>query len=167
MSPTPPPVLSHGACCSPGQSWPSLCVPFRHPYSYPRPPLQTVGSAFCSFVYKADNRTSPHGLTQGLSLYFTLLFLLIFNLNLLACTHPPHLRGPILGLLGSRGRTPHSQSHGPAFCPALWDNFQNSPQPVRSLQPQSQASLLAWTSRDSGLSSCRLLPPSVSRNRSK
>lgn len=50
-------------------------------------------------------------------------------------------------------------------CPALWGSFQNSPQPIRTPQPQSQASPLAWPSRASGLSPWGLLPLSVSRNR--
>lgn len=155
-SPPSPPGLSPGACCSPGQSWPSLC-PSQAPPTLLPAHCSRQGSALRSFVHNAGDRTSPSWFETGVVFfYFILLFLLIFNLNLLTRT-PPQLRGP----LGSRAQ-PHVVSPmGLGVCPALWGSFQNSPQPIRTPQPQSQASPLAWSSKASGLSSLGLLPPSV------
>lgn len=154
VSPPPPPVLSPGAYCCPGQSWPSLCARQAPPPLTPSPLLPTVGYAFRSFVYNAGDRTSPHGLKRVVFFYFILLFLLIFNLNLLTCT-PPQLRV-----------NPHGQSHGPGCspCPTWGVASRTHPSPPRTPQPQSQASPLAWPSGPLGYhpGGCHL---PLSRNR--
>lgn len=148
VSPPPPPVLSPGARCCPGQSWPSLRAPVRRHTLNPGPRLLTVGDAFRSFVHNAGDRTSPHGLRRVVFFYFILLFLLIFNLNLLTCT--PQLRV-----------NPHGQSYGPGRspCPA-WGQLPELT-PAHQDSPTSEPSQpLGLAFRASGLSSRGVPPPS-------
>lgn len=103
-------------------------------------PVPTARPTFRSFVHNAGNRTSPHGLRRVVFFYFILLFVLIFNLNLLTCTAPLQ-RGPFPGAIGIEG---------PGCLPCLVGWLPELIPTTRTHQPQSQASPKVWPSRPLG-----------------